>query len=182
MPEPSRLRDGAPTMLSGPINLLAPTRPTFREPGPLCDAELRRAIDARDPESVTRAAGAVLAHIADRLSWTRGMSIVRGRGDGSLEDRWPSVANALRKTDADDIAEQVTRSPVFRTLVAPEGHGLRTSVSTLEATRFGEAVLSLLGHTRCADCEQWWSAAPAGASRWTCRCRSLVIASRGNTR
>jgi hypothetical protein len=110
------------------------------------------------------------------------MSIVRGRGDGSLEDRWPSVANALRKTDADDIVEQVTRSPVFRTLVAPERSGPPTSVSTVQASQFGEAVLSLLGHTRCADCEQWWSASPPGASRWTCRCRSLVVVSRQNTR
>ena len=182
MREPGRFHDRTGMRMSGPRNLVAPTGPTFREPGPPCDAELRRAIDARDPDGVTRAARALLAHIADRLSWTRGMSIVRGRGDGSLGDRWPSVANALRKTDADDIVEQVTRSPVFRTLVAPNGDGLPPSVSTLEATRFGEAVLTLLGHTRCADCEQWWTAAPTGASRWTCRCRSLVVASRRNTR
>lgn len=177
-----RERELTGTWSSGPISLLALTAPAFDEPRRLCDAELRQAIEARDRESVTRAAGAVLAHIADRLSWTRGMSIVRGRGDGSLEDRWPSVANALRKTDADDIAEQITRSPLFRTVVAPEGDGLHTSVSTAEATQFGEAVLSLLGHTRCAGCEQWWSAGPAGVSRWTCRCRSLVVASRGTTR
>src|SRR5437764_316721 len=83
-------------------------------------------------------AGALLEHIADRLSWTRGMSIVRGRGDGSLGDRWPSVANALRKTDADEIGEQVTRSPVFRKLVAPQDDGQPRSVSTVEATRFGK--------------------------------------------
>ncbi|TML96725.1 MAG: hypothetical protein E6G10_26335 [Actinobacteria bacterium] len=73
------------------------------------------------------------------------MSIVRRRGDGSLADRWPSVANALRKTDADDIAEQVTRSPVF----SWSCHGAMTpgrSVSTAETTRFGKAVLYLLGH------------------------------------
>ena len=182
MAEQGRLRDRTARRMSGPSNLVALTGPTWREPRHLCDAELRRAIEARDPERVSRAAGALLEHIDDRLSWTRGMSIVRGRGDGSLGDRWPSVANALRKTDADEIGEQVTRSPVFRKLVASQDDGQPRSVSTVEATRFGKAVLTLLGHTRCAGCGEWWSASPPGASRWTCRCRSLVVASRPNTR
>jgi hypothetical protein len=110
------------------------------------------------------------------------MSIVRRRGDGSLGDRWPSVANALRKTDADDIAEQVTRSPLFRKLAVPHGDDPGRSVSTAEATRFGRAVLSLLRHTRCPTCGEWWSAPAAGPSRWTCQCRSLVVVSRSNTR
>src|SRR5881398_1704741 len=130
--------------------------PPDAEPLPLLDAELRRSMDAVDAAGISCAAAAVLEHIADRLSWTRGMSIVAGRGDGSLADRWPSVAHALRKTDADDIAEQVTRSPVFRNLVAPQGDDRGRSASTAEATRFGTAVLSLLRHTRCAGCGQWW--------------------------
>jgi hypothetical protein len=183
MPEPWRSPDRTgPTTMSGRRNLAALTGPTWREPHPLCDAELRGAIEALDSDRITSVAGALLEHIADGLSWTRGMSIVRGRGDGSLGDRWPSVANALRKTDADDIAEQVTRSPVFRQLVGPQGDGPGRLVSTAEATRFGKAVLSLLRHTRCGGCGQWWSAAPPGASRWTCRCRSLVVVSRQNNR
>ena len=181
MPDPCRSPDGAGPSISDPISLVAPG-PTRGEPLPIRDAELRRAIDALDPDGIACAAGAVLEHIADRLSWTRGMSIVAGRGDGSLADRWPSVAHALRKTDADDIAEQVTRSPVFRNLVAPQGDDRGRSASTAEATRFGTAVLSLLRHTRCASCGQWWSASPPGASRWTCRCRSLVVVTRPNTR
>src|SRR4051812_48254094 len=156
--------------------------PLDEESPPPPDVELRRAVDAVDAIAIAGAAAAVLEHVADRLSWTRGMSIVRGRGDGSLGDRWPSVANALRKTEADDIAEQVTRSPVFRRLVAPHGASQRKPVSTVEAARFGKVVLSLLLHTRCAGCGQWWSISPPGASRWTCSCRSLVVASRPNTR
>ena len=133
--------------MSAPINLDALTRPTYSERPARPDAELRRAVDAADPAGISSAAAALLAHVADRLSWTQGMSIVRRRGDGSLGDRWPSVANALRKTDADDIAEQVTRSPVFRKLVAPQGDAPGGSVSTAEASRFGEAVLSLLDRT-----------------------------------
>jgi len=182
MAEPCRSSHRADARMSGRANLNALTGATWREPAPLCDAELRRAIEALDPEGITSAAGALLEHIANRLSWTRGMSIARGRGDGSLADRWPSVANALRKTDADDIAEQVTRSPAFRTLVASRGDGHSRSVSTADATRFGKAVLAVLRHTRCAECGQWWSATPSGASRWTCHCRSLVVASRPNTR
>ena len=168
--------------MTGQSSLVALTGPARCEQHPLCDDELRRAIEAHDSKRITCAGGAVLEHIADRLSWTRGMSIVRARDDGSLAGRWPSVANALRKTDADDTAEQVTRSPAFRKLVARPGDGPDRSISTVEAARFGEAVLSLLGHIRCADCEQWWSAARPGASRWTCRCRSLVVVSRPNTR
>src|SRR3954447_17246204 len=151
------------------------------EPMPLPDAELRHAMDAVDAAGIACAAAAVLEHIADRLSWTRGMSIVRQRGDGSLADRWPSVANALRKTDADDIAEQITRSPVFRDLVARRDHSAR-SVSTADARRFGKSVLVLLGHTHCTSCGQWWSASRPGASRWTCRCRSLTVVTRPTTR
>jgi len=132
--------------------------PLYAEPLPPPDAELRRAIDAVDAAGISRAAAAVLEHIADRLSWTRGMSIVRSRGDGSLADRWPSVANALRKTDADDIAEQITCSPVFRDLVAPRRVDSARSVSTAQAKRFAESVLKLLGHTHCTGCGQWWSA------------------------
>jgi hypothetical protein len=156
--------------------------PRDAEPLPLPDAELRRAMDAVDAAGISSAAAAVLEHIADRLSWTRGMSIVRQRGDGSLADRWPSVANALRKTDADDIAEQITRSPVFRDIVAgPRDHSAR-SVSTAQARGFGESVLVLLGHTHCTDCGQWWSASRSGASRWTCRCRSVTVVTRPTTR
>src|SRR4051812_26114080 len=129
------------------------------------DAELRRAMDAVDGARISCAAAAVLEHIADRLSWTRGMSIVRPRGDGSLGDRWPSVANALRKTDADDIAEQITRSPVFRDLVAPPRDDSARSVSNAQARRFAESVLVLLGHMHCTGCGQWWSASNPGASR-----------------
>ena len=156
--------------------------PHDAEPPLLPDAELRRAMGGADAAGISGAAAAVLEHIADRPSWTRGMSIVRQRGDGSLADRWPSVANALRKTDADDIAEQITRSPVFRDLVArPRDHSART-VSTAHARRFGESVLVLLGHTHCTDCGQWWSASKPGASRWTCRCRSLTVVTRPTTR
>src|SRR5213079_1182628 len=114
------------------------------------EADLQVAIEARDAARTCTAAAALLESIADGLSWTRGLSVVRRRGDGSLGDRWPSIAHALRKTDADDIAEQVTRSPVFRNLVAPQGDDRGRSASTAEATRFGTAVLSLLRHTRCA--------------------------------
>ena len=168
--------------MSAPIKLDALIRPTYRERPARPDAELRRAVDEADPAGISSAAAVLLDHIADSLSWTQGMSIVRRRGDGSLGDRWPSVANALRKTDADDIAEQVTRSPVFRKLVAPQADAPGGSLSTAEASRFGEAVLSLLDRTNCAGCGEWWSAPAAGASRWTCRCRSLIVVSRPNTR
>src|SRR5947208_24473 len=154
-------------LLPEPLRLPYLTPPDA-EPLPRPDAELRRAMDAVDAAGISSAAAALLEHIADRLSWTQGMSIVRRRGDGSLGDRWPSVANALRKTDADDIAEQVTRSPIFRNLVAPQGHPAGRSVSTAEATRFGKAVLSLLRRTSCPTCGEWWSASAPGASRWTC--------------
>jgi hypothetical protein len=156
--------------------------PHDAEPRLLPDAELRRAMGGADAADISGAAAAVLEHIADRLSWTRGMSIVRERGDGSLADRWPSVANALRKTDADDIAEQITRSPVFRDLVARPRDRSARSVSTAQAKRFGQSVLVLLGHTHCTGCGQWWSAARPGASRWTCHCRSLTVVTRPTTR
>jgi hypothetical protein len=146
------------------------------------DAELRRALAAVDPTRICGAAAAVLESIADGLHWTRGMSIVRGRGDGSLGDRWPSVANALRKTDVDDAADKVTRSPLFRDLVAPAGVDSGRPVSTAEATRFGKAVVALVDGTRCASCGEWWTASPAGATRWTCGCRSLVVVTRPSTR
>jgi len=182
MPDAYRVPYRTGVGMSAPINLDALTRPTYSERPARPDAELRRAVDAADPAGISSAAAVLLDHIADSLSWTQGMSIVRRRGDGSLGDRWPSVANALRKTDADDIAEQVTRSPVFRKLVAPQGDAPGGSVSTAEASRFGEAVLSLLDRTNCAGCGEWWSAPAAGASRWTCRCRSLVVVTRPNTR
>jgi hypothetical protein len=144
------------------------------------EVELRRAVDAVDAIAMTGAAAAVLEHVADRLSWTRGMSIVRGRGDGSLADRWPSVVNALRKTDAADVAEQITCSPIFRDLVAPPRS--TRSFSTAQARRFGQSVLVLLGHTRCPDCGQWWSASKPAASRWTCRCRALTVVTRPTSR
>src|SRR3954447_4035199 len=159
-----------------------PTGTTSLEQLPFPEAELRRALAAVDPTRICGAAAAVLEHIADGLHWTRGMSIVRRRGDGSLADRWPSVANALRKTDVDDAAEQVTHSPVFRNLVAPAGLDCGRPVSTAEATRFGKAVVALVDRTRCASCGEWWTASPAGASRWTCECRSLVIVTRRSTR
>ena len=146
------------------------------------EAELRRAIAGVDREGICRESAMLLEQIADRLSWTRGMSIIRPRGGGFLADRWPSVAHALRKTDADDTAEQVTRSPVFRSLVAAHDGERAGSVSTAEATRFGKAVLALLDRTSCADCGEWWGASAPGASRWTCQCRSLVVVSRANTR
>jgi hypothetical protein len=167
--------------ISGAIND-ALNSPTSREPVPPVDAELRRAVDALDAAAICSATAELLEHMADRLNWTRGMSIVHRRGDGSLADRWPSVANALRKTNADDLAEQVTRSPIFRDLVAARRNGPGRSASTEEAMRFGKAVLSLLDRTRCADCGQWWSASAPGTSRWTCRCRSLVVVNRPNTR
>jgi hypothetical protein len=108
MPEPCRSSDRTYPRLFGRSDLVALTEPTWPEPRPLRDAELRRAIEALDSDTNTHAAGALLEHIADRLSGTRGMSIVRGRGDGSLGDRWPRVANALRKTEADDMPN---RSP-----------------------------------------------------------------------
>ena len=182
MPDTYRLPYRTGGGMSAPINRDALIRPTYRERPARPDAELRRAVDEADPAGISSAAAVLLDHIADSLSWTQGMSIVRRRGDGSLGDRWPSVANALRKTDADDIAEQVTRSPVFRKLVAPQGDAPGGSVSTAEASRFGEAVLSLLDRTNCAGCGEWWSAPAAGASRWTCRCRSLVVVTRPNTR
>jgi|SRR4051812_30402417 hypothetical protein len=164
--------------MSGEVVHLMPESPSVPAP----DAELRWAIGAADPAAICRAAGTLLEHIADQLRWTRGMSIVRPRGDGSLGDRWPSVANALRKTDADDVVEQITRSPAFRHLVEPQGDHSGAPVSTAESTRFGKAVLSLFHRTRCASCGQWWSAAEPGASRWTCRCRSLVVVTRPSTR
>src|SRR3954471_7107091 len=164
------------------IDLGEPTGATSLEQLPFPEAELQRALAAVDPTRICGAAAAVLEHIADRLRWTRGMSIVRRRGDGSLADRWPSVANALRKTDADDIAEQITRSPVFRDLVARPRDRSARSVSTAQARRFGESVLVLLDHTHCTDCDQWWSAANPGTSRWTCRCRSLTVVTRPTTR
>ena len=182
MPDAYRVPYRTGAGMSAPINLDALIRPTYRERSARPDAELRRAVDEADPAGISSAAAVVLDHIADSLSWTQGMSIVRRRGDGSLGDRWPSVANALRKTDADDIAEQVTRSPIFRDLVAPQGHPAGRSVSTAEATRFGKAVLSLLRHTNCPSCGEWWRASAPGASRWTCRCRSLVVVTRPNTR
>src|SRR4051812_17142276 len=180
---PRRKGPDAPSQIKMPEPLrLSYLTPPDAEPLPLRDAELRHAMDAVDAAGIARAAAAVLEHIADRLSWTRGMSIVRQRGDGSLADRWPSVANALRKTDADDIAEQISCSPIFRDLVArPRDHSAR-SVSTTQARRFGESVLVLLGHTHCTSCGQWWSASRPGASRWTCRCRSLTIVTRPTTR
>jgi hypothetical protein len=170
---PDRTRPGVAR-----FSLFARAEPTSREPLPVPDVELRRAIDALDAAAIRWAAGALLEHIADRLGWTRGMSIARRRGDGSLADRWPSVVHALRKTDADDLAEQVTRSPVFRQLAAEQD---ADRVSRAETTRFGNSVLGLLDQTRCASCGQWWSASP-GTSRWTCRCRSLVVDVRPNTR
>jgi len=164
------------------ITLDAPTGTTSPEQFPVPDAELRRALAAVDPARICGAAAAVLEHIADGLHWTHGMSIVRRRGDGSLGDRWPSVANALRKTDVDDAAEQVTCSPLFRNLVAPARVDPGRPVSTAEVTRFGKAVVALVDRTRCASCGQWWTASPAGASRWTCQCRSLVVVSRSSTR
>src|SRR4051812_200718 len=160
------------------IDLGEPTGATSLEQLPFPEAELQRALAAVDPSRICGAAAEVLEHIADGLHWTRGMSIVRGRGDGSLGDRWPSVAYALRKSDVDDAAELVTRSPVFRNLIAPPGPGSGRPVSTAEATHFGKAVVALVDRTRCASCGQWWTASPAGASRWTCRCRSLVIVTR----
>ena len=164
------------------INLGEPAGAASLERLPCPEAELRRALVAVDATRICGAAAAVLEHIADGLHWTRGMSIVRRRGDGSLADRWPSVANALRKTDVDDAAEWVTHSPVFRNLVAPAGLDRGRPVSTAEATRFGRAVVALVDRTRCANCGQWWTASPAGGSRWTCRCRSLVIVTRRSTR
>jgi hypothetical protein len=127
------------------------------------------------------AGAGVLEHIADRLNWTLGMSVVRRRGDGSFGDRWPSVAHALRKTDSDDVAEQITRSPVLRNVLGTWRDHSARPVSSAEARRFGAAVLSLLDRTRCASCGQWWSATP-GTERWTCRCGSLVVARRPRTR
>jgi hypothetical protein len=164
------------------INLGQPTGATSLEQLPFPEAELRRALATVDPTRICGAAAAVLEHIADGLHWTRGMSIVRRRGDGSLADRWPSVANALRKTDVDDAAERVTHSPVFRNLVAPPGRDCGRPVSTAEATRFGKAVVALADRTRCAACGEWWTASPPRASRWTCGCRSLVIVTRRSTR
>jgi hypothetical protein len=182
MPDPYRSPYRTGPSMSRLDSVEGLTGPTPSEPLPRPDAELRRAIDAVDPAGISSAAAGLLEHIANRLSWTRGMSIVRPRGDGSLGDRWPGVANALRKTDADDIADQVTRSPLFRNLVAPEGHAAARSVSTAEAMRFGKALLALLRYTSCSSCGEWWSVSAPGASRWTCRCRSLVVVTRPNTR
>src|SRR6266550_233535 len=90
---------------------------TRGERGPMPHLEFEDALEAHDAGRTGSAAAAVLEYIADGLSWTRGMSVVRRRGDGSLGDRWPSIAHALRKTDADDIAEQISRSAAFRRLV-----------------------------------------------------------------
>src|SRR3954452_15274427 len=122
--------------MSALINLSEPAGAASLEQLPFPEAELRRALAAVDPARICGAAAAALEHIADGLHWTRGMSIVRRRGDGSLGDRWPSVANGLRKTDVDDAAEQVTHSPLFRNLVAPAGMASRRPVSTADATRF----------------------------------------------
>jgi hypothetical protein len=182
MTDACRLTYPGQASVSQLINLGAPTGATPPEPLPPPDAELRCALAAADPVRIHGSAAAVLEHIADGLRWTRGMSIVRQRGDGSLGDRWPSVANALRKTDVDDAADQVTRSPLFRDLVAPAGVGSGRPVSTAEATRFGKAVVALVDRTRCAGCGEWWTASPVGASRWTCGCRSLIVVTRPSTR
>jgi hypothetical protein len=161
------------------VALTSPTIPDGVSPP---GAKLRRAIDAGDPTGICRESERLLELIADRLGWTVGMSVVRRRGDGSLADRWPGVAHALRKTDADDAAEQVTRSPLFRGLAAPRGDEQAGTASAAEARRFGKAALSVLDRTNCAGCGEWWRASAPGASRWTCRCRSLVVVSRSNTR
>jgi hypothetical protein len=158
------------------------TATAWGEPLPAPGLELRRAIKVADGPGICAASAAVLDHIAEGLNWTRGMSIVRRHGDGSLADRWPGVANALRRTDVDDAAEQVTCSPLFRDVGAPTGVDSRSSVSTADATRFGKSVLALLDRTNCANCGEWWTASPSGASRWRCECRSLVVFSRQSTR
>jgi hypothetical protein len=145
------------------------------------DDGLRHALEGADDAAIRSAATAVLDDIAMRLGWTLGGSVVRRRNDGSLRDRWPGVAKALRTTDSDDAAEQVTFSPVFRDVVAARAPRARGSASAAETARFGRAVLALLDRTRCAGCAQWWSATP-GASRWTCRCGRLVVVSRTSTR
>ncbi len=100
----------------------------------------------------------------------------------AVDEADPAGISSAAAVLLDHIAEQVTRSPVFRKLVAPQGDAPGGSVSTAEASRFGEAVLSLLDRTSCAGCGEWWSAPAGGASRWTCRCRSLVVVTRPNTR
>src|SRR3954452_20506429 len=185
MTSPSRMQYSTAGSLSDLVDQVTLTRPPIAEVPSAPGADLRRAIgtiEAADPAVMCRQSAQVMEQIADRLSWTAGMSIVRRRGDGSLGDRWPGVANALRKTDADDESEQVTRSPLFRSLVAAPHDHARATVSTAEARRFGEAVLSLLDRMNCADCGEWWTATSAGASRWTCRCRALVVVSRPHTR
>src|SRR3954464_697613 len=164
------------------IDLGEPTGATSLEQLPFPEAELQRALAAVDPTRICGAAAAGLEHIADGLHWTRGMSIVRRRGDGSLADPWASGANAVGKTGGGAAAEQVTHSPVLRNLVAPAGLDCGRPVSNAEATRFGKAGVALVDRAHCASCGEGWTASPVGASRWTCGCRSLVIVTRRSTR
>jgi hypothetical protein len=138
-------------------------------------AGVRAALHEGEPASIAMHAGRLLEQIADTLSWTLPISVVRRPGDRyTLGDVWPGVLKVLKKTNASTLAEEVDRFMHLRNVLGMHVNWWAESLSREEVERFGSAVLSLLEFVRCSTCIRWVEKAPPN-QLWMCRCGSTRL-------
>jgi hypothetical protein len=149
--------------------------PTIRAASGDLSSGLRGALEEGEPVSIAMHAGRLLEQIADTMSWTLPISVVRRPGDRyTLGDVWPGVLKVLKRTNAAEVAEDVDRFLHLRNVLGMHVNWWAESLSREEVERFGSAVLSLLETARCSQCARWVEKAPPN-QLWMCRCGSTRL-------
>jgi hypothetical protein len=158
--------DGGPALRGGSVDLSAP---------------LAAAMERGEPSSIASHAGLLLEEVADVLSSTFAVRVVRRAGDRyTLNDLWPGVAKKLKATEAATTAETVDRHIHLRNLLGAHPNAWARSASLSEATQFGRAVLELVEQLRCASCGRFVEPTPT-VGQYICRCGSRKLGFRGES-
>lgn len=123
-----------------------------------------------DPASIAVHAGRLVEQIAHQLSWTLPVSVTRRPDDRyTLGDLWPSIKSKLARTNAAEASTEIDRYLHLRNILGAHVNPWADATSLAEASRFGDAVLALLGHVRCGACGRWVEASPERGV-YVCRC------------
>jgi AAA15 family ATPase/GTPase len=140
------------------------------------DYLLLEAIEYGQIINVCAQAGLLLEEICNKLSWILPISVIRRKEDKyTLGDLWPGVYKVLRKTNIQDIAEEIDKWIHLRNLVGAHYNEWARSLSLQEARLFGKAVLQLSGQVQCKICSEWIKLRD---KYWACRCSNINISNK----
>lgn len=128
------------------------------ETGPVLDPpavdrvtkDLQLLLTAGEPRSIAAVAGQLLEFACDRITLSMRLNIPR-QEKYTLGDLWPVVRSCLSDTAAGDAIRRVASHKLLRNLtVHPDPRSW--DLTRVDARSFANAVLDLVGHTRCNSC------------------------------